>query len=36
VDQKRKKGKSYEMMMYTEFWFEDVETGEQRVVEQFT
>lgn len=36
VEQKRKKGKSYEMMMYTEFWFEDVETGEQRVVEQFT
>ena len=36
VEQKRKKGKSYEMMMYTEFWFEDVETGEKRAVEQFT
>ncbi len=36
IEQKRKKGKAYAIMMYTEFWFEDVETGEQRVVEQFT
>lgn len=36
VSQKRKKGKAYDTMLFTEFLFEDVETGEQRVVEQFT
>ena len=36
VSQKRKKGKEYETILYTEFLFEDVKTGEQRVVEQFT
>lgn len=36
ISQKRKKGKAYETMLYTEFLFEDVKTGEQRIVEQFT
>ena len=36
VSQKRKKGKAYETMLFTEFLFEDVKTGEQRIVEQFT
>lgn len=36
VGQKRKKGKAYETMLYTEFLFEDVKTGEQRIIEQFT
>ena len=36
VKQKRKKGKEYENMLYTLFYFEDVDTGEERVVEQFT
>jgi hypothetical protein len=36
VGQKRKKGKEYEGMLYTLFYFEDVDTGEERVVEQFT
>ncbi len=36
VKQKRKKGKEYEGMLYTLFCFEDVDTGEERVVEQFT
>ena len=36
VKQKRKKGKAYEGMLYTLFYFEDVDTGEERIVEQFT
>lgn len=36
VSQKRKKGKEYETILYTEFLFEDIKTGELRVVEQFT
>lgn len=36
VKQKRKKGKEYENMLYTLFYFEDVDTGEERIVEQFT
>ena len=36
IEHNRKKGKEYAMMMYTEFCFEDIETGEQRVFEQFT
>lgn len=36
ISQKRKKGKSYETMLFTEFLFEDVKTGQQRIVEQFT
>ena len=36
VKQKRKKGKEYEGMLYTLFYFEDVDTGEERIVEQFT
>ena len=36
VRQKRKKGKEYENMLYTLFCFEDADTGEERVVEQFT
>lgn len=36
VKQKRKKGIEYETMLYTQFFFEDVETGEERVIEQFT
>ena len=36
IKQKRKKGKEYENMLYTLFCFKDVDTGEERVVEQFT
>ena len=36
VKQKRKKGKEYENMLYTLFYFEDADTGEERIVEQFT
>ncbi len=36
VEQKRKKGKEYAEMLYTQFSFEDVETGEIRVIDQFT
>ena len=36
VKQKRKKGKEYEGMPYTLFYFEDPDTGEERIVEQFT
>ena len=36
VEQKRKKGKEYAGMLYTQFFFEDVETGEVRVIDQFT
>ncbi len=36
VEQKRKKGKEYAEMLYTQFFFEDVETGEIRVIDQFT
>lgn len=36
ISQKAKKGKAYQTMLHTEFVFEDVKTGEQRIVEQFT
>lgn len=36
ISQKRKKGKPYNTMLFTEFLFEDVKTGKQRIVEQFT
>ena len=36
VEQKRKKGKEYANMLYTQFFFEDVDTGETRVIDQFT
>ena len=36
VSQKRKKGKAYNTMLYTEYLFEDVKTGKQRTIEQFT
>ena len=36
VEQKRKKGKEYVASMYTHFMFEDVDTGETRIVDQFT
>ena len=36
ISQKRKKGKSYDTLLFTEFLFEDVKTGKQRIVEQFT
>ena len=36
ISQKRKKGKAYDTMLFTEFLFEDVKTGEQRIIEQFT
>ena len=36
VDQKKKKGIEYDTMLYTEYYFEDVDTGEKRVVSQFT
>lgn len=36
VEQKCKKGNEYKMTMYTHFIFEDVDTGEIRVVDQFT
>lgn len=36
VSQKSKNKKAYGMMLYTEFLFEDVKTGEQRTIAQFT
>lgn len=36
VSQKRKNGKEYDTMFFTEFLFEDVKTGKQRVIKQFT
>ena len=36
VEQKRKKGKEYANMLYTQFFFEDVDTGEPCVIDQFT
>ena len=36
ISPKMKKGKSYDTMLFTEFLFEDVKTGKQRIVEQFT
>ena len=36
IEQKRKKGKEYKDTLHTEFYFEDVDTGEIRIVEQFT
>jgi hypothetical protein len=36
VEQKRKKGKAYTATMYTQFVFEDVDTGETKIVDQFT
>jgi hypothetical protein len=36
VEQKRKKGKDYENMLYTIYVFEDVDTLEVRTIEQFT
>lgn len=36
VEQKRKKGESYENMLYTIYVFEDVDTLEKRIIEQFT
>ena len=36
VEQKKAKGKAYAEMMLTHYIFEDVDTGEQRVIDQFT
>lgn len=36
IEQKRKKGKEYKDTLHTEFYFEDIDTGEIRIVEQFT
>lgn len=36
LEQKRLKGKDYANMLYTQFIFEDVDTGETRVIDQFT
>lgn len=36
VEQKRKKGKEYANMLFTQYFFEDVDTGETRVIDQFT
>ena len=36
LEQKRKKGKEYANLLYTHYYFEDVDTGEQRVIDQFT
>ena len=36
IEQKRKKGKEYANMLYTHFIFEDVDTGVQRIIDQFT
>lgn len=36
VEQKRKKGKEYANMLYTQYFFEDVDTGETRVIDQYT
>ena len=36
ISQKRKRGKAYDTMLFTEYLFEDVKTGKQRIIEQFT
>ena len=36
VEQKKAKGKVYAEIMLTHYTFEDVDTGEQRVIDQFT
>lgn len=36
LEQKRRKGKEYANMLYTHFIFEDVDTGEQRIIDQYT
>lgn len=36
VEQKREKGKLYQSTLYTHFIFEDVDTGEIKVIDQFT
>ena len=36
VEQKRKKGREYANMLYTQYFFEDTETGEIRVIDQYT
>ncbi len=36
IEQKRKKGQKHDELLYTFYVFEDVDTGEQRVIEQFT
>jgi len=36
IEQKRKKGKGYDNMLFTVYVFEDTETGEIREIEQFT
>lgn len=36
VEQKKEKGKAYSMTLYTHFIFEDVDTSERRVIDQFT
>ena len=36
VEQKRKKGKEYQDMLYTIYVFEDLDTLEKRIIEQFT
>lgn len=36
IEQKRKNGKEYADMLYTHYIFEDVDTGERRVIDQFT
>ena len=36
VKQQRKKGKEYAETLYTQYFFEDVDSGEVRIVDQFT
>ena len=36
VEQRRKKGMEYANMLYTQYFFEDVDTGKQRIIDQFT
>lgn len=36
LEQKRKKGKEYDDTLYTQYFFEDMETGEIRVIDQYT
>ena len=36
VEQKRKKGKEYQDVLYTIYVFEDLDTLEKRIIEQFT
>ena len=36
LEQKKAKGKAYAETMLTHYVFEDVDTGEQRVIDQFT